>query len=154
MSKNFKSPSASVSALNALELVLESQKFEAEIETMLQAMLPLLDAVERVCRDLDSRDPEEVLRKVEAIALLAEMGDSTVERLGLQRIAGIGEPAHPSRHEIVDVVAPSHSHSPGTIVEVVQFGWIYQGRLLRPAKVVAATPGANNNPSGESPENL
>jgi molecular chaperone GrpE len=47
---------------------------------------------------------------------------------------------------------PSSEHPPHTVLQVVQRGWLLNGRLLRPARVIVSTPPsaepADPGPSG------
>ena len=48
-----------------------------------------------------------------------------------------GEPFDPAVHEAM-TVQPSPEVEPGTVVAVYQKGYLLNGRLLRPARVVVA----------------
>lgn len=127
----------SIAALNALDLALESQRLEAEQEVFLTHFLPLLDNVERLCRGLEHSTPEAVAERREALALLAEIGDQVANAIGLERIGKPGDIARGDLHEVVDT-EPRADQPQGVVLDVVQFGWIFRGKLLRPAKVVAS----------------
>lgn len=53
---------------------------------------------------------------------------------GLERLDPIGEPFDPHRHE-ASFEAVDAQHPPGTVTHVVQPGYLYRDRLLRPALV-------------------
>jgi molecular chaperone GrpE len=145
-----------VSALNALDLALESQRLEGETRDFVAALLPLLDGVEKVCRGIDSQPPEVIQAKAEAIAILAELADQAAGSIGLERIDQIGAVADPGRFEVVEtLLMPDRTH--GTVVEVIQPGWLFEGRVLRPARVVASLSGVkagggkgSDSPGGET----
>jgi molecular chaperone GrpE len=60
---------------------------------------------------------------------------------GIHRIASLGERFDPDRHEAVfEVTAPERPA--GTVVEVLQEGYLHHDRLLRPAMVGVAKGGA------------
>lgn len=61
----------------------------------------------------------------------------TFEKAGLAQIDPLGEPFNPELHEAM-AMQPSAQHVPGTIVQVVQKGYVLNGRLLRPARVIVA----------------
>lgn len=126
----------SVAALNALDLALESQRLEVEKETFLLHFLPLLDNVERLCRGLEHSAPEAVAQRREALGLLAEIGDQVASEIGLERVGKLGEIARGELHEVVDT-KPCSDQPQGAVLDVVQFGWTFRGKVLRPAKVVA-----------------
>ncbi len=62
---------------------------------------------------------------------------STMERFGISAIDPEGEPFDPELHEAISV-QPSDTAEPGTVVAVMQKGYVLNGRLLRPAMVVVA----------------
>jgi molecular chaperone GrpE len=62
---------------------------------------------------------------------------STMERFGVSAIDPEGEPFDPELHEAISV-QPSETAEPGTVVAVMQKGYMLNGRLLRPAMVVVA----------------
>jgi molecular chaperone GrpE len=53
---------------------------------------------------------------------------------GLERLDPIGEPFDPHRHE-ASFEAVDAQHRPGTVTHVIQPGYLYRDRLLRPALV-------------------
>jgi molecular chaperone GrpE len=128
--------SSTVGALNALDLALESQRLDAEQEEFVEQLLPLLDNVERLCRGLDEATVDAVMERRDALALLADIGDKVAGEIGLERIGTRGELARPESHEVVDT-EPRPDQPHGAVLDIVQFGWRFRGRVLRPAKVVA-----------------
>ncbi len=126
-----------VSSLNALDLALESQKVECEIDDFVLNLLPLLDAIEKLCRGLDRKDPEAIVAKAEALAVLADMAEDAAAQVGLERFGQVGEPADRNLCEVVETL-PSDDQPHGTVVEIIHGGWRIDGRVLRLASVVAS----------------
>lgn len=62
---------------------------------------------------------------------------ATLERFGVTEVDPEGEPFDPAVHEAM-TVQPSPEVEPGTVVAVYQKGYLLNGRLLRPARVVVA----------------
>jgi molecular chaperone GrpE len=60
---------------------------------------------------------------------------------GIRRIASLGEPFDPERHEAVFEVSDPERPA-GTVAEVLQEGYLHHNRLLRPAMVGVAKSGA------------
>ena len=60
------------------------------------------------------------------------------ERAGLEAVDPAGQPFDPALHEAMAMQA-SASHPPHTVLQVVQTGWLLNGRLLRPARVIVST---------------
>ena len=78
------------------------------------------------------------------VATLAQGQDATLrlllkafERAGLSPVDPTGQPFDPSQHEAM-AMQPSAGHPPLTVLQVVQKGWLLNGRLLRPARVIVS----------------
>lgn len=132
------STKADLAALRALDVAMASQEMESELRSVLRALLPVLDGIDRLCRHLDREPADVVARKAEALAMLADMADAAAERVGLVRSGRIGDRVDGDAQEVIQVVADS-SKPTGTILEVVENGWTYDGVLLRRARVVSST---------------
>jgi molecular chaperone GrpE len=69
-------------------------------------------------------------------------------RLGAERVDPQGKPFDPHLHQAVDR-AETKDHADGTVLEVYQPGYMFHGRVLRPAMVrVAVHPGSASNRIG------
>ena len=94
---------------------------------LVERMLPVLDAVEAAQAHAGADDAG-----VEAVSK-ALFG--FLEKEGLERVAPAGEPFDPNTAEAV-------MHEPGdgepTVVEVLRTGYLWQGRVIRPAMVKVA----------------
>ena len=62
---------------------------------------------------------------------------ATMERFGIVEVDPAGEPFDPEFHEAISM-QPSDDVEPGSVVTVVQKGYMLNGRLLRPAMVIVA----------------
>ena len=71
------------------------------------------------------------------------------ERAGLSVVDPQGQPFDPALHEAMAMQASSE-HPPHTVLQVVQKGWLLNGRLLRPARVIvsSAPESSETPPSG------
>jgi molecular chaperone GrpE len=63
--------------------------------------------------------------------------NAVVQRQGITRIAAMGLPLDPNRHQAM-LEVPSADAEPGTIVQEMQAGYTIKDRLLRPALVGVA----------------
>jgi molecular chaperone GrpE len=63
--------------------------------------------------------------------------NSAFEKHGVSVVDPVGEPFDPQRHEAL-TTQPSQHAEPGSILSVVQKGYLLNGRLLRPARVIVA----------------
>ncbi|HXR42600.1 MAG TPA: nucleotide exchange factor GrpE [Acidothermaceae bacterium] len=98
----------------------------------LSALLPVLDDIGR------ARDHGELEGGFKQVA---EALETTVAKLGLTKFGEPGEPFDPTLHD-----ALMHSYSDDvtepTAVQILQPGYSYAGRVVRPARVAVAEPTA------------
>jgi molecular chaperone GrpE len=66
-----------------------------------------------------------------------------LEKHGIRRIYPLGEPFDPNRHQAV-FLATDNEHLAGTVIEVLQPGYLHHDRLLRPATVGVAKAGGGS----------
>ena len=59
------------------------------------------------------------------------------EKSGLSVVDPVGQPFNPEFHEAI-ATQPTAEQAPGTVLAVVQKGYLLNGRLLRPARVLVA----------------
>ena len=100
-------------------------------EGLLREILEPLDNIERALQAADHSPLAQGLQGVfnQMEALLA--------RHGAQRIAAVGDPFDPTRHEAV-AVRETDDVPDGTVVDIVRSGFAIGDRVLRPAQVVVA----------------
>jgi molecular chaperone GrpE len=104
---------------------------------LLKELLPVLDALERALRSHDNPAFDEYRKGVELI--YRHLWD-TLAKHGLERIAAEGKTFDPHYHEAIDRVE-TREYPDGAIIEVVQEGYLLDGRVLRPSLVrVAVVP--------------
>lgn len=117
----------------------ESHQFAA-MEAV-RAMLPVLDALERA---LASEQPDESGENFYAgVQLIERQLREALARLGLQPMEVVGKQFDPYLHEAVERVETSE-HEDQIILEEWQRGYLFNGRVLRPAMVkVAVHPNAS-----------
>jgi molecular chaperone GrpE len=105
-------------------------------------------AIERFAGDLlEARDSLELglavgpgadpARLFEGMEATLRLVDRAFEKAGLQLVDPAGQPFNPELHEAM-ATQPSAEHPPGTVVAVVQKGYVLNGRLLRPARVLVS----------------
>ncbi|CAE7354171.1 Mge2 [Symbiodinium sp. KB8] len=59
------------------------------------------------------------------------------ENHGITKFGKVGEPFDPNRHDAMFKMPPSDEAAPGTLGQVLQCGYTFKDRILRPAKVGA-----------------
>ena len=104
------------------------------MERLIESLLPVLDGFERALRAHDDPAYEEYRKGLELI--YRQLCDA-LTRQGLERIAAEGKPFDPHFHQAIERVE-THEHPEGTIVEVLQDGFLFHGRVLRPSIVRVA----------------
>lgn len=105
----------------------------------IQHLLPVLDTFERALAAHDDPAYAEYRKGFELI--YKQLWDSLAKQ-GLERIEAQGKPFDPHVHQAIERVE-TVDHEEGTVIDVLQPGYIFHGRVLRPATVrVAAAPEA------------
>ncbi len=102
-------------------------------EKLLNELLPVYDGLESGL----SVENGDLTSMREGLNLTLKALLKVAENHGMAQVDPIGQPLDPERHHAVSMVeAPGKS--PGTIVSVLQKGYVLNERLLRPALVVVA----------------
>jgi molecular chaperone GrpE len=70
-----------------------------------------------------------------------------LEKFGVQRIRALGVTFDPQVHEAVQQLQDDE-HPPGTVVDVIEDGYMLGDRLLRPARAVIAGPKSQQHVQG------
>ena len=89
---------------------------------------------------------DEALKNLhEGVTATERQLDAALERQQVKRIWPMGEKFDANLHQAMFEV-PTFDHQPGTVVQVMQAGYVIHDRLLRPALV-----GVAKQPAGEAP---
>jgi len=105
-------------------------------EQMLKDLLPVFDNLERAVQHAESApDAQAVAAGLRMV--LKQFGD-TLEKASIKRIATVGLPFDPTRHEAISQIE-SAEHPPGVVVAEVQPGYTIGDNLVRAALVVVST---------------
>lgn len=114
-------------------------------EGVVRELVPVLDNFERALQHSSDSDAVAFRQGVE---MIAKQQWDVLQRLGLEMVDPLGQPFEPEFHEAVQRVEDS-GEAPGIVVAVLAKGYLFHGRLLRPAIVsVAVEP---TKPTEESP---
>ncbi len=111
---------------------------------VIEGLIPVLDGFEHALAA--HRDAEyENYRK--GFELIYKQLLDNVTRLGAERLEPLGKMFDPHLHQAMDR-AETTDHEDGTILQVFQPGYLFHGRVLRPAMVrVAVHPGSASKSS-------
>ena len=115
------------------------------IGRLIEDLLPVLDAFERALKAHDDPAYEEYRKGLELI--YRQLWD-TLARHGLERIVASGKPFDPYYHQAIERVE-SAEHPEGTILDVLQDGFLFHGRVVRPS-VVRVSFSASQSDGGKS----
>ena len=113
------------------------------IEKFASELLPVADTLALALESAATADAATLAQGQEATLRLLH---KAFENAGLAVIDPAGQPFDPARHEAI-AMRPSADHPPHTVLLVIQNGWLLNGRLLRPARViVSAAPEETADP--------
>ena len=104
------------------------------IERFAGELLEVRDSLELGIAAGATADPA---RLVEGMDATLRLVNRAFEKSGISVLDPAGQPFNPEFHEAM-VTQPSAEQAPGTVLAVVQKGYVLNGRLLRPARVVIA----------------
>jgi molecular chaperone GrpE len=101
---------------------------------VIEGLIPVIDSFENALAA--HREAEyETYRK--GFELIYKQLLDNLTRLGAERMDPVGKPFDPHMHQAVDR-AETTEHADGTILQVFQPGYVFHGRVLRPAMVRVA----------------
>jgi molecular chaperone GrpE len=103
-------------------------------EGLVAELLPVLDNFERALQHADESELEAFR---EGVAMIARQFSDLLQRTGLEAVDPSGQLFDPELHEAVQRIEGSE-YRPGTVVSVFSKGYLFGGRLLRPAMVAVA----------------
>ena len=107
------------------------------VEALIEQLLPVLDAYERALAAVDNASFAEHRKGFELIH--RQLWDALAKQ-GLERIESAGKPFNPHFHHAIERVETA-AEPDGTVLAEFQPGYVFHGRVLRPAMVrVAAHP--------------
>lgn len=102
-------------------------------EKLLNDLLPVYDSLERGL----AVEGGDVAAIREGISLTLKALLKVAEANGMVQVDPLDQPLDPERHHAVSMVA-APGKAPGTVVSVLQKGYVLNDRLLRPALVAVA----------------
>jgi len=119
---------------------------------MLRDLLAVADNLQRALESVPGEVADEngaLKILLEGVQLTARELQTVFERHGIVKLDPMGERLNPHHHEAMFEV-PDPEQPSGTIVQVVQPGYLLHDRLLRPARVGVAKGGPAAKPAAEA----
>jgi molecular chaperone GrpE len=113
----------------------DSKRYTARV---VEGLIPIIDGFEHALAAHREAEYENYRKGFE---LIYKQLIDNITRLGVERVDPLGKPFDPHLHQAMDRTE-TVDHEDGTILQVFQPGYIFHGRVLRPAMVrVAVHPG-------------
>ena len=106
------------------------------LKNFVESLLPIVDSMEmgQVAADADNATLDSIR---EGSELTMSMFIQVMQKNGLEAIDPVGEKFDPERHQAISMLDMEGAES-GSVVEVMQKGFLLNDRLIRPAMVVVA----------------
>lgn len=104
------------------------------LERFMTELLPVMDSVELGLSAADGADAEKLR---EGLELTLKLFDAASEKFGLREVNPEGQSFDPEYHQAMSM-QDAAGVAPGTVITVVQKGYVLNERLLRPAMVIVA----------------
>ena len=116
---------------------VEKERFEDSKRTtarVIQGLIPVIDGFEHALAAHRETEYENYRKGFELI--YKQLLDN-ITKLGVERIDPVGKPFDPHLHQAMDRTETTE-HADGLILETFQPGYVFHGRVLRPAMVRVA----------------
>jgi len=110
---------------------------------VIESFIPIIDGFEHALAAHREAEYENYRKGFELI--YKQLLDN-LAKLGAERVDPLGKPFDPHLHQAVDR-AETTAHEDGTILQVFQPGYVFHGRVLRPAMVRVAV---NSTPASKA----
>jgi molecular chaperone GrpE len=114
------------------------------VERFASELLPVADSLALALASAGSADVATLVEGQQATLRLLQ---KAFERAGITEFDPAGQAFDPALHEAM-AMQPSAGHPPHTVLQVVQKGWLLNGRLLRPARVIVSSAPDSGPPGG------
>jgi molecular chaperone GrpE len=99
---------------------------------LFEKLLPVLDDLDSATRSKDECDSE----SAQGIGMIRTNLLELLKNEGLEEMESLGEAVDPYKHEVVHTVSDDSAEE-NTVAEVVQKGYVYGHKVIRPSKVIA-----------------
>lgn len=104
------------------------------LEKFVKELLPVVDSLEKALESMQD-GASDVHR--EGVSMTLKMQLDVLNKFGVESVEPHGEPFDPQVHEAMAMV-PNPELEPNTVMDVMQKGYLLNGRLVRPAMVVVS----------------
>lgn len=104
-------------------------------EDILRDLLPVKDNLERALSYCEEAGRSNGV--AEGVCMISGMFADLFKKYGVTMIEALGKPFDPAYHEAIAQL-PMPGKAPNVVVEELEHGYMYEDKLLRPAKVVVS----------------
>ena len=124
------------------EMINLRQRYARERNTLVKfssmnlssKILPVLDNLEKAI-SIENSQTEKIL---EGVTMTMETLKTVLENEGVKKIDALEQIFNPSFMEAIAVIPVPEGKEPGTVVEVIEDGYMFHERVLRPVKVIVS----------------
>ncbi|MDO4962524.1 MAG: nucleotide exchange factor GrpE [bacterium] len=103
-------------------------------EDLIKQLLPIIDNFERAIKLDDANLEDEVSKFLEGFKMIYSSMQGVMNSFEVKPIDGANKPFDPSYHNAI-MVEKREGVEPGVVLEVLQKGYIYKDKVIRPAMV-------------------
>jgi molecular chaperone GrpE len=111
--------------------------YKYSLEKFASDLLPVIDSLERAI-EAHTGEAAETGSLLDGVQLTLKMFQATCEKFGIKQIDPIGQAFNPEFHQAVSTQPMLNDVKPGTVMSVLQKGYLLNNRLIRPALVIVA----------------
>ncbi len=104
------------------------------LEKFIKELLPVVDSLEKALEAMEDGASD---AHREGVSMTLKMQLDVLAKFGVEVLEPTGEPFDPQYHEAMAMV-PNAELEPNSVMEVMQKGYLLNGRLVRPAMVVVS----------------
>ena len=116
---------------------MRKEKEEAKDEGALRVIKSFIEIVDNFEKALESaKTATDINAFIKGVQMIHYQLNRFLQDHGMEKIEACGE-FNPIEHEAIETVK-AEEHQPNSIVKVIQTGYKYKGKVIRPAKVVVA----------------
>jgi molecular chaperone GrpE len=110
----------------------------------------VLDSLERSVDSCRSQSDSGAAAAIaEGVELSLRLFIEALGRAGIQQVDPLGKPFNPQLHEAMSMVETGEAE-PGSVVQVLQKGYVLNDRLVRPAMVMVARAPSGGTQGGSA----
>ncbi|MBD3895465.1 nucleotide exchange factor GrpE [Halomonas sp. ML-15] len=104
------------------------------LEKFVKELLPVIDSLEKALEAMEDGASD---AHREGVSMTLKLQLDVLGKFGVEAVEPHGEPFDPQYHEAMAMV-PNPELDPNTVMDVMQKGYLLNGRLVRPAMVVVS----------------